>query len=621
MNENPSRFAVFLAELRRRHVGRVAIAYGAVAFVLLQAGEIVLPAFAAPDWVLRLLVLVTFLCFPVALVLAWIYEITPQGIRRTEDVEPYHLRAGRPGRVLPRLALLAVILVTAVGAGWWLVQRTVPEEMSEGGREASAPVGSASSQRPAIRSLAVLPFESYAADGEQDYFTAGMHEAVIAQLSQITSLRVVSRTTMMQFAGTITTVPDISQRLGVDAVVEGSVLRAEDRVRITVQLIDGATDLHLWSNSYERELTDVIALQSEVAQAIAREIQAELTPEEETRLAQVTPVNPEAHEAYLRGRFEQSKGTPEAIKEAIDYYEQAVELDSSYVPALEALAGSQLLVETADPAVSSERLIGAYEVAERAANLDPSSPEAPAIMAEAQKRVSVLVDSLGSKLGVINIEIDSLGLPNEEWIAVFTEFGREMEKLALSKQSTKIRMAAPSEQVVVARKMAVLGQTEEAIQVLERVVQADPTLTSAWEALEHLHAVRGEYEAAAAVHRQRLQSVGASAEALAAVGQLEEAVREKGALGYWESRREDLEAREARGESVSPVDYAAAAVGIGDFDEALDQLERAVEARDSRLFTLPIDPIWDPLRGDARFRKVLVSLRRHPHPPKPPRQP
>lgn len=619
MSESASRFALFVGELRRRHVGRIAVAYGAVAFVLLQAGEIVLPAFAAPEWVLRLLVLATFLGFPIALALAWIYEITPQGIRRTADVEP-HGRVGKPGRVLPRLGLLGVILVTAVGAGWWFVRRTVPEEMSRA-PETAAPSAAGLVGRATIRSLAVLPFESYAADGEQDYFTAGMHEAVIAQLSQITSLRVISRTTMMQYAGTITTVPEISKRLGVDAVVEGSVLRAEDRVRITVQLIDGATDLHLWSNSYEREVTDVIALQSEVAQAIAREIQAELTPEEETRFAQVTPVDPEAHEAYLRGRFEQSKGTPEAIKQAIGYYEQAVELDSSYVPALEALAASQLLVETGEPAESSERLIGAYEVAERAANLDPNSPEAQAIMAEVQKRVAVLTDSLGEKLGVIKVQIDSVDLPNEEWITVFTEFGREMEKLAVTRESNRVKAAAPSERLALARKMAVLGRSDEAIRMLEQAVQADPALTPAWEALEHLHVARGEYEAAAAVHRQRIVSAGASSEALARAEELERAVKERGAVGYWQWRRDDLEAREARGGSISHVDYAAAAVGVGDFDEALTRLERAVEAGDRRLFSLATDPIWDPIRGDTRFRKILSALRRHPHPPEPPRRP
>lgn len=619
MSEIASRFALFLAELRRRHVGRVAIAYGAVAFVLLQAGEIVLPAFAAPDWVLRLLVLVTFLGFPVALVLAWIYEITPQGIRRTEDVEPHRGYAGRPGRVLPRLGLLAVILVTAVGAGWWLVKRTVPEAGL--GSEVSAPVATTATGRSTIRSLAVLPFESYAAEGEQDFFAAGMHEAVIAQLSQITSLRVISRTTMMQYAGTVTTVPDISRRLGVDAVVEGSVLRAGDRVRITVQLIDGSTDLHLWSNSYEREVTDVIALQSEVAQAIAEEIQAELTPEEETLLAQATPVDPEAHEAYLRGRFEQSKGTPAAMREAMGYYEKSVELDSSYVPALEALAASQLFVETADSTESPDRLLGAYEVAERAADLDPGSPEAQAIMAEVKKRVAVLTDSLGEKLSVINLQIDSSGLPNEEWIAVFTEFGREMETLALTQQSNRIKVAAPPEQVAVARKMAVLGRSEEAIRVLEQAVVADPALEPAWDALEHLRVARGEYEAAVAVHRKRMSSSGADPEALAAAGRLEEAVAERGALGYWEWRRATLTAREARGESISDVDYAAASVGVGDFDEALQRLERAAEVGDRRLFSLPTDPIWDPIRADVRFRKILASLRRHPHPPKPPRRP
>lgn len=618
MSEGASRFGLFLAELRRRHVGRVAIAYGAVAFVLLEAGDIVLPAFGAPEWVLRLVVLITFLGLPVALVFAWVYELTPQGIRRTEETGPYH---GRPGRVLPRLALLAVILVTALGAGWWLVRMTVPEEMAGQGPEGSAPVATASEELLNIRSLAVLPFESYSAEGEQDYFTAGMHEAVIAQLSQIASLRVVSRTTMMQYAGTITSVPEISQKLGIDAVVEGSVLRAEGRVRITVQLIDGATDLHLWSNSYERELTDVIALQNEVAQAIAREIQAELTPEEETRLAQVTPVDPAAHEAYLKGRYEQSKGTPEGIREAIRHYEVAVGEDSSFAPAFEALAGSQLMVETSDPEETSWLLTSAYEAAEQAAALDPGSPEAQAILSEVQKRVAVLTGSIAGELEVVGLELDSLGVPSEEWIAVFTDFGREMEQLTLTRDAQKIRIAAPSEQVVTARKLAVIGKSDDAIELLEQAVDADPTLSPAWDALERLHVARGEYAEAAAVRRERLHSTGAGSEELAASAELEEAVRDKGAAGYWQWQRQDLEAREARGEPISHVDYAAACVGVGNHDEALDRLQLAVEDRDRKLLSLPVDPVWDPIRSEPRFRTVLAQVRRAPHRPAKPRRP
>jgi TolB-like protein len=595
-------------------VGRVAIAYGAVAFVLLEASDIVLPAFGAPEWVLRLVVLITFLCLPVALVLAWVYELTPQGIRRTEDIGSYH---GRPGRVLPRLALLAVILVTALGAGWWLVRMTVPEEMAGQGPEGSAPVAAASAERLNITSLAVLPFESYSAESEQDYFTAGMHEAVIAQLSQIASLRVVSRTTMMQYAGMVTSVPEISQRLGVDAVVEGSVLRAEGRVRITVQLIDGATDLHLWSNSYERELTDVITLQNEVAQAIAREIRAELTPEEETRLAHVTPVEPTAHEAYMKGRYEQSKGTPEGIREAIRHYEVAVAEDSSFAPAYEALAGSQLMVETSDPEETTWRLTSAVENAERAAELDPASAEAHAILSEVQKRVAVLTDSLAGELKIVGLELDSLGVPNEEWIAVFTDFGREMEQLTLTRQADKIKMAAPSEQVVTARKLALTGKSDDAIEGLEQTVEADPTHSPAWDLLERLHVARGEYAEAAAVRRERLLATGARDEELAAAAELEEAVRDKSAAGYWEWKLQDIEAKDARGESISHVDYAAACIGVGRHEEALDRLELAARENDRKLLQLPVDPVWDPIRREPRFRAVLAQVRQAPQrPPK-----
>jgi TolB-like protein len=272
----------------RRIVGRAAIAYAAVAFVILQAGEIVLPAFDAPDWALRLVVVLVLLAFPVVMVMAWVYEVTPRGIRRTADMAPGARGAEARINLFARLALLGLTLVIVAGLGWYLVRWTVPAEVAMSRGEVGAPRAGTvpvSGAVSAIRSLAVLPFENYSEDGQQDWFSAGMHEALIAQLSQIASLRVVSRTTAMRYAGTTITAPEIGQELNVDAIVEGSVLRAEDRVRITVQLIHAATDQHLWTNSYERDFANVIELQSEVAQAIAREIRAELSPEEETRLA------------------------------------------------------------------------------------------------------------------------------------------------------------------------------------------------------------------------------------------------------------------------------------------------------------------------------------------------
>ncbi len=621
MSENPSRFGAFLAELRRRHVWRVAIAYGAAAFVLLQAGEIVLPAFEVPDWVLRLVVVLLLVGFPVAIALAWVYELTPHGIRRTQDLESVLRGPGRPGRLLPRVAFLGLTLVTAGTLGWWTINWTVPHEAGEADLSSTvAPVSFEPATATAIRALAVLPFESFAEDTQADYFTAGMHEAVVSQLSQIGALRVVSRTSVMRFQGTTLSIPEIARELGVQGVVEGSVLRAGNRVRITVQLIHGLTDRHLWSNSYERYFTDVIALQSEVARAIAGEIQAELTPDEQTRLASAGPVDPEAHESYLRGRYEQSKGTSEALAEAVRHYEEAIDRDSTFAAAYAALAGSQLLLDMTETqekqaTEATPRLPSALEAAEQALILDAGSPEARAVLAEIQRRVAETSDSLRRELHVVRVGLDSSALPNRDWIAAFTDFGRQVERLALSVEPEKVEIVAPVWRVAGARRLAAFGQAEEAVQRLRQMLERDPSRPEAWDALEYVYALQGDDAEIVSLRRERLARAGDGAEARGALEELESAVAERGMRGYWEWRLDELERSSAGGTEVSQVDVAAALVALGRNDEALNRLERADELRDPKLFSLQFDPTWDPIRADPRFVSMLRRVRRMPPPP------
>ena len=273
----------FLQEAGRRRVWRTAITYAAVVFILLQVGEIVLPAFGAPSWALRLLVVLCFLGFPPVLALAWAFDLTPSGILRAESGDGPAEGPAYSGATLPRLALVAVILATVGGLGWWSVRDTLGLE-ARGARETASggiALASPADTMARIRSLAVLPLKDFSSGGGGEHFTAGFHEELVASLGRIGATRVLSRTSVVEYDAQGKTMPTIASELGVEGVVEGSVFRDGNRVRITVQLIHGPTDRHLWANSYEGTLEDAIRLQDEVAGAITREIRAELASDQD----------------------------------------------------------------------------------------------------------------------------------------------------------------------------------------------------------------------------------------------------------------------------------------------------------------------------------------------------
>ncbi len=243
-------------------------------------------------------------------------------------LEPQRAAAGaRPsqGRLMVATVTAAIVLVLAVVAIW----RSVPRGGDQGGPGL---------QPGSIRALAVLPLDDLSGNTEQAYFTDAMTEALISDLAKIASLDVVSRTSVMQYRGARKPLPEIARELDVDAVVEGSVLRVGQAVRITVQLVDARNDRHLWSESYERDLSDILSLQREVAQAIAEEIRLQLGAADESRLRPTPPVNPEAYEAYIKGRFFLRRVTREDHSRAVEYFKEAVRLDPEYAPAWAGLA-------------------------------------------------------------------------------------------------------------------------------------------------------------------------------------------------------------------------------------------------------------------------------------------
>lgn len=353
----------FLSELRRRKVARVAAVYGIVGWIIIQIADVVFPALALPGWSTRLTVILVLLGFPLALVLAWAFELTPGGIQRDHGNEAEkrpQFASRRPASLLAMGAGLAILL----GAGFtFLLRPAFWYADSDANAVADA-------------SVAVLPFDNFG-DSDEEYFSDGMTEDIIAQLTRIPDLTVVSRTSAMRYKDSELTLREIGRELGVGAILEGSVRRSQDRIRIVAQLIDARTDSHLWAETYDRKEEDVFALQSEVAAQIAGALGRTLQRGSDKAAEAMPPTDPETYDLYLRGRHLFYQRRPEAYERAIDYLREALDRDPEFALGYVALADALLIRPFYDAAASTaESATAARAPLRRALELDPRLGEA-----------------------------------------------------------------------------------------------------------------------------------------------------------------------------------------------------------------------------------------------------
>src|SRR5256714_432251 len=313
----------FLGELQRRNVYRVAVTYTVVAWVLIQIATQVFPFFDIPAWAVRVVVIVLALGFPVALVLAWAFELTPEGIKRTEDVPPHESIRHHTGRKL--LALAAVAAAIAVGL------YLVPFARRSWSNASSSEVSGAIPEK----SIAVLPFSNLSGEQENAFFTDGIQDEILTNLAKVAELKVISRTSVMAYkAGQARNVREIGRRLGVAYVLEGSVQRTKDRVRVSAQLIDARTDDHQWADHYDRGLSDIFAIQTEIAQAITRELAAKLSPRERAALGPSTR-DIRAFDLYLRAKelittFHDTENWKQTLLQAVSFLDEAISRDPNF---------------------------------------------------------------------------------------------------------------------------------------------------------------------------------------------------------------------------------------------------------------------------------------------------
>ena len=322
MNEKPS----FFSELKRRNVYKVAVAYAVVGWLVVQVSSTVLPTFHAPEWVVQTLVVLVAIGFLIALVIAWAFELTPEGLKRTEDVDPAAV-ARQPRK---HAWIFVVIVGAALSVGLFFIGRYTAHNGTPRPSEAAT---------VPQKSIAVLPFENLSEEKQNEYFADGVQDEILTDLAKIADLKVISRTSVMQYrSGVARNLREIGQQLGVAHLLEGSVQRVANRVRVNAQLIDAKTDAHLWAQTYDRDLADVFAIQSEIAKAIADQLQARLSPNEKAAIEKPPTTNLAAFDLYSRAKtlllsIGFSTIDEKNLREAIELLDQAVALDPAFFEA------------------------------------------------------------------------------------------------------------------------------------------------------------------------------------------------------------------------------------------------------------------------------------------------
>lgn len=364
MSEPLGRLRRFLAELKRRKVYQVTVAYIVVAAGAVQLVDVVVPDSRLPDWSDAFFLGLVVFGFPIALVLAWAFEVTPEGVRRTSSVKGPADEPSADRFALTALGGLGLLAAVAIG-GWYL--------LGDGGGSKEPRAGG--------RSIAVLPFEALG-QAEPDVFTEGMHDDLLARLSNVSDLKVISRTSVRQYRDTRKTTAEIARELGVRWILEGGVQQMGDQIQVNAQLIDPSSDTHAWADSYRRDLTAVnlFDLQSEITKRIARSLEAELTSEETERVERRPTTDLGAYKLYVRGRTRLNTRTEEGWRDAVDYFQRAIEQDPSYALAWSGLADAVGLQTQHSPEAVPPTLPNHEQAARRALEFDPELAEAHASM-------------------------------------------------------------------------------------------------------------------------------------------------------------------------------------------------------------------------------------------------
>jgi TolB-like protein/tetratricopeptide (TPR) repeat protein len=589
----------FFGELKRRNVYKVAAAYAVVGWLLIQVATQVFPFLEIPNWAIRLVILVTAFGFPVALIIAWAFELTPEGIKRTEDADAARQRS-RGG-----LWIGVVVVAAALSLGLFFLGRYTAGHGAP--RPVTQPEARPGFQSEAVtmfpeKSVAVLPLVNTSGDPSNEYFSDGLSEELIAVLAKIPELKVIGRSSSFFFKGKSSDSAAIGQKLGVANLIEGSVRKQGDRVRIVAELISAADGRSLWTETYDRELKDVFAVQTEIAKSVAEQMKLKLLGGTVGSDAARSSQNPAAHNAVLQSDFYFQQQTAESVRQAITFLQEAVRLDPNYALAYAKLAQAWRQYAVSFATDPGDDAVKAYDEARRAA----------------EKAVSLAPDLAETRMA---IGLQAMN-PDLDFRAAEKEFRRVL-------QSAPSDAAAKS---ALCLSLMAEGRLSEAEEACREALSLDPLLTASWYNIGRVVAGMGRYQEAEELFRKGLEIQPHAARfhsylvildilqnrptQATANAQLE-------SEGFWRDYAINLALQAQSDRSAADValkDFIARYSNIGPFqiavlyairkepDEMFKWLDTAYATRDSGLTQLAVTPFFPPYVNDARFTALCQKL-------------
>jgi TolB-like protein/Tfp pilus assembly protein PilF len=576
----------FFAELKRRSVYKVVITYAVVGWLLIQIATQVFPFFEIPNWGVRLMVFIIALGFPIALILAWAFELTPEGVKRTETVES----EGRLARSRGRVWIYVVIVAGVLSAGLFFLGRHTSKQSEAG-------------QAP-LKSIAVLPFENLSRDPDNVYFAEGVKDELLARLSKITDLKVISIRSTDQLKNSLNDLPQIARKFGVANILGGSVQRTPDEVRVNVQLVKGGTNANLWTDTFDRKVTDIFTIESDIARTIAEKLQAKLTGSEERAISANPTADLEAHQLYLKGRYFWNRRTGENLKKALTYFEQAAGKDLHYALAYAGIADTCFLIPVYAAGTPQEYLPRARAAAQKAVELDDNLAEAHVSLAY------VLFFDFNRAQSVK--EFDRALSLNPNYATAHQWYGRgplsmvgEFDKaIAEEKRAFELDPVSPIINAELGTVYTLARRYDEAIAQLRTTVETYPDFYWGHRFFGWALELNGDSNEAIVEYHKAFE-LNNDPVVLAMLAHAE------ASIGKQSEARQILAqiTEETKTRYVSPYAFAVIHLALGEKDQALDWLERAAREHAGPFINLiKVDPYLDPLRGDPRFETLVSAV-------------